>query len=150
VNNSNFANLKMSNVLNHFALIFIAIQLFILNYKLLVYLNPAINPLVNAFDFNSNLIDKIIEAIRSISYSLITVLILKVAFDKGVSIMFAWFGAIEGAAYILLNSGFNKFQAIGGVLYAIYTVSLFWAIGFFQIYKKEEKNPDDDRLTFGR
>ena len=65
----------------------------------------------------------------AISYSFLTLIILKIAFDKGVSIIFVWFGVIEGAAYILLSSGFNKYQAIGGILYAIYTCSLFWAIG---------------------
>jgi hypothetical protein len=143
---------KWSKLRINLILLLIVIQLVILNYKLLVQMNPAECPSGDAFDLSVHPIDKIIDSISALYYSICTIIILKIALDNHIHIMFAWFGLVEGMTYFLIYSGFYKFPLIGAVLFALYSGSLLWALGFYQHYEMEDppKEREENRLTILR
>jgi hypothetical protein len=142
------------NLLINAALSFLVLHLFTVNSRLLAHLNVDSKTAGNVFDFNNLQLDNIIAMVISVSYSIITAIILKISFFRRFSIvLIGWFSLIDGAGVFIYYSVFPNFQTIGAFYYAIYTFSIIMAIGLYQKHKKNNGDRDkveDNELTILR
>jgi len=141
------------DILINAALLFFVIHQFTVNSRLLAHLNLDSKTAGNVFDFANFQLDNLIAMIISVSYSVITAIILKMSHVRRYSLIFiAWFGIMDGSVVFIYYSDFPNFQKIGAILYAIYTLSIVLTIGFYQMHKQKLStgNSNDDELTFLR
>lgn len=106
---------------------------------MLVLSNPVDKLFENPIDYGSNPIDRVIDAISSLYYSIYTVFILKIAFENHVRIMLAWFGFVYGMTYFVIYSHFFKISWIGTFLFSPYSASLLRAIGYYIHFEREDQ-----------
>jgi hypothetical protein len=112
------------------ALLFLTIHLFTVNARLLAHLNVDSRTAGNVFDFTSFQVENIIAMVISLSYSIITAILIKLIRDSKHSLfMIIWFSLLDGMCVYIYYSVFSNFQKLGAIYYAIYTASIILAIG---------------------
>jgi hypothetical protein len=122
------------------ALFFLVVHLFVVNSKLLFHLNAdAVIGNTEVFDFDKIGVENIISMIISISYSIITAVVIKVIclpIKKIWNFAFIfWFALIDGCAVWLYYTVLNDYRIYASIFYGVYTLSIISAIGLNQIFE---------------
>jgi hypothetical protein len=133
------------------ALLFLALHLFTVNARLLAHLNIDSKTAGSVFDFANLQLDNIIAMVISLSYSMATAIMIKLAEAKRYQlILIWWFAIIDGLGVFIYYSVFTNFQKLGAIYYGIYTASIILAIGMLQTKQEKvevKKSNSDNQIT---
>jgi hypothetical protein len=132
------------------AIISLAIHLFFTNSKLLFHMNRDSLTNGNVFDFANLGFEQTMSMIFALSYSVMTVIVIKII-DLPVSKrynfgMIAYYGLLDGLGVFIYYNAFDNFVFWGSVYYGTYTLSIICSIGLQVVYSREQEKMELDKI----
>jgi hypothetical protein len=135
-------------VLLNVGIISLAIHLFFTNAKLLYHMNPDSVSNGNVFDFIRVNSEQIMAMIFSLTYSIMTVIVLKVidlpVKKRYILSLILYFALLDGLGVYIYYNAFINFIVIGSIYFGIYTFSIIAAYGLQIVYSREEAKNEID------
>jgi hypothetical protein len=138
-------------------LLFLCIHLFAVHSKLLFHLNPDNTLNINVFDFTKLGVENVIAMVVSMSYSIMTVIIIKsIAMpfrERWNFAIIAFFGLMDGWGVFLYYVVLENYKVYASIYYAIYTFSIIAAFGLYQSFHKmtaEDELAEARRKVYNR
>jgi hypothetical protein len=135
---------KSGNISLNFALAFLCIHLFTVNSRLLHHMNPDGITSGNVFNFMNLGTENVIAMVISISYSVMTVIIIKSLRMPFRNIwnfcIVAFFGILDAIGVGLYYMVLNNFKIWGSVYFALYTLAIIVSFGLYQSFEPVTKH----------
>lgn len=135
------------------ALASLAIHLFATNSRLLFHMNPDSMLSRNVFDFTKISIDSVLSMVFALSYSIMTVMVIKLIklpFGKIWTFsLISYFAVIDGVGVYIYYNAFTNYVSVATLYYTVYTISIIMALGLHAVWGNDVKAQEVEEEEIG-